>query len=154
MEECRESCRILGISADKIHGFDFPVRNFPQFRQDILEALIVLRRQIQPKLVLVPAGSDNHQDHSTITQEANRAFKEATILGYEFPWNQKHSRIDVLVRLKEKHIAKKLEAWSVYQTQASRPYFDPKILASLARVRGVQANCEYAEAYEAIRIVV
>lgn len=153
INECRASCATLGVSTEKITSFNFPVRHFPQYRQDILEELVALRRQLKPTIVLVPAGTDNHQDHATIAQEAARAFKDATILGYEFPWNQKYSRVDVLVRLKEAHITKKMRAWSSYKTQASRLYFDPVVLISLARIRGIQANCEFAEAYEVTKIV-
>lgn len=154
IEECRESCRVLGIPADKVQGFDFPVRHFPQHRQALLELLVTLRQKLKPSLVLVPASTDGHQDHATLAQEAARAFKDTTVLGYEFPWNQKHSRVDLLVRLQERHIAAKIRAWEAYKTQASRPYHGPAILTSLARVRGVQANCEFAEAYEVVKMVI
>jgi LmbE family N-acetylglucosaminyl deacetylase len=152
IEECHESCRQLGIKLENVSGFDFPVRHFPQHRQEILETLIVLRKKINPALVLVASRDDVHQDHSTLTHEAIRAFKHSTIIGYEFPWNHMHSHLDMLVRVEQRHIDAKIRAWSSYKTQAARAYHGQKVLESLARVRGVQANTEFAESYETIRV--
>jgi len=111
IEECYESCKRLGIKRENIQGFDFPVRYFPQYRQDILETLVKLRKQINPSLVLVASRDDIHQDHSALTNEAVRAFKHSTIIGYEFPWNHMHSHLDMLVRVEQRHIDAKIHAW-------------------------------------------
>jgi LmbE family N-acetylglucosaminyl deacetylase len=152
IEECHDSCRELGIKQENITGFNFPVRHFPQHRQDILEVLVRLREKINPALVLVASRDDIHQDHSTLTHEAVRAFKHSTIIGYEFPWNHMHSHLDMLVRVERRHIDAKIRAWSSYKTQTARAYHGHKVLESLARVRGVQANSEFAESYETIRV--
>src|SRR6056297_3322965 len=38
----------LGIKPEHIFKFDFPVREFPNYRQDILEELIKLKKQLNP----------------------------------------------------------------------------------------------------------
>lgn len=154
IDECYESCGELGIQRDRIQGFDFPVRHFPQHRQDILETLVRLRKTINPQLVLVASRDDIHQDHATLTSEAVRAFKHCSIIGYEFPWNHMHSHLDMLVRVEKRHVEKKIRAWGRYKTQAARAYHGEQVLESLARVRGVQASTEFAESYETIRIFV
>ncbi len=63
------------------------MREFPKFRQEILDALIRLRKKIQPDMVFTPSRYDTHQDHKTTVEETMRAFKQCTILGYEQPWN-------------------------------------------------------------------
>jgi LmbE family N-acetylglucosaminyl deacetylase len=153
IEECHDSCRVLGIRTENIQGFDIPVRHFPQHRQEILETMVRLRKEIKPRLVLCPATYDVHQDHHTISEEAIRAFKFSTILGYEFPWNQLSSRQDVIVGIEPAHLQTKIEAWNCYKTQQSRPYHGEQLLESLARVRGIQGNTEFAESFESIRIV-
>ncbi len=152
VDECYQSCAQLGIKRDNIRGYDIPVRHFPQHRQNILETLIKLRREINPSLVLVASRDDIHQDHATLTSEALRAFKTTNIIGYEFPWNHMHSHLDMLVRLERRHIDAKVRAWSSYKTQAARSYHGAPVLEALARVRGVQANTEFAESYEVMRI--
>jgi len=154
IQECKQSCKILGIKEENILGYNFPVRHFPQHRQGILEELVKLRTQIKPRLVIVPCREDIHQDHATLAAEALRAFKHSNIIGYEFPWNLMSSHLDLLIRLEQRHIHTKLSAWKCYKTQSSRIYHDPRVLESLARIRGVQANVEFAESYEIMRMVI
>lgn len=66
---------------------DFAVRKLSYSRQDVLEELVRLNRSLQPQMVFCPTLGDLHQDHSVVAQEALRAFKTKTILGYEVPWN-------------------------------------------------------------------
>ena len=151
-DECDSSRRILGIPPENCGNFDFPVRYFPKHRQEILEEMILLGRRIQPGLVLVPNSHDIHQDHHCVFEEALRAYKHASVLGYEMPWNTMTMDHDCLARLEEEHMARKMEALACYRSQAGRIYANKSFFESLARVRGVQANAEYAECFEVIRL--
>lgn len=154
IDEMRRSCAELGIRQEDIVAGDIPVRYFPQHRQPILELLVSLRKKINPKLVLTPCTYDMHQDHATVTAEAVRAFKYATILGYELPWNSLQTDIRVLVTISSDQLKTKFKAWSHYETQRQRVYSGTAVLESLARLRGVQADSEFAEGYEIVRAVV
>lgn len=154
LEECEASRDILGIDQDGRGAFGYQVRTFPSFRQNILDDLIELRHLIDPSVVLTASRSDVHQDHSTLTNEVVRAFKFSTILGYEMPWNSLVSRHDLLVALSAEQLERKLDAAAAYKTQAGSSYFDPEFVKGLARVRGVQANTDYAEGLEVMRMVV
>lgn len=154
IEECKASCLNLGIKSSNILEYDFPVRKLPEHRQEILETLVHLRKELDPGLVLVASRNDIHQDHATVSAEAIRAFKHASIIGYEFPWNQLESRIDLIVAVKEEDINAKIRSWQCYKTQSSRNYHGEELLKSLAKIRGLQANVEYAESFEVIRLVV
>jgi hypothetical protein len=46
---------------------------------------------------------------------------------------------------------KKVEALKEYKSQAHRAYANEEFIKSLARVRGVQINTNYAEAFEILR---
>ena len=59
---------------------NYPVRNFPENRQAILEDLIKIREKIKPDLIFLPSLNDIHQDHQVVAQEGLRAFKKQTIL--------------------------------------------------------------------------
>jgi len=149
--EVQAATRILGIAPDDLFVYRFPVRQFPQHRQQILDHLIVLRRQIQPEIVLLPSRGDVHQDHQVVSQEGIRAFKDRTILGYQLPWNNLELGAAGLVVLDDRHIDKKVEAMQAYRSQAHRSYTGRSPIESLARVCGQQAGSEYAEAFEVIR---
>lgn len=134
----------------------FPNRYFPACRQSILEYLEYIRDKIQPSLVLVPALGDVHQDHQTVTEEALRVFKAHRLLGYEQVWNQVYHpfRPGCFIRLERSHVEKKIEMLRQYRSQAHREYTRPANVRALARVRGLQAGTEYAEAFEVLRWVV
>jgi LmbE family N-acetylglucosaminyl deacetylase len=151
-EECIKALNVLGVETYKI--FDFKVRYFPKQRQEILEILYDYNEKNKPDLVLTPSPNDLHQDHQTLTNEALRAFKHSTILGYELPWNNIIFRENCFITLEERHVKKKIEALWNYKSQISRRhYFDKEYLIGLTRSRGIQIQEKYAEAFEAIKIV-
>ena len=150
--ECEKCLEVLGVKEFEIFGFE--VRRFPEYRQEILEILFQYNKENEPDLVLTPSTNDLHQDHQTVTNEALRAFKRSTIFGYELPWNNIVFRENCFITLEERHVRKKIEALWNYETQISeRHYFDKEYLRGLTRSRGAQIGEKYAEAFEAIKLV-
>jgi LmbE family N-acetylglucosaminyl deacetylase len=152
--ECKKATTVLGIPASNIILFDHEVREFSAARQIILDELIELNKKISPGLVLLPAASDIHQDHQVIHQEGLRAFKNTSIAGYELPWNNNHFHTNLFVRLSKKNIEQKINALKEYRSQSHRNYMQEDFIRSLAKVRAVQCNAEYAEAFELYRQLV
>jgi LmbE family N-acetylglucosaminyl deacetylase len=151
--ECRLCTKKLGIDPVAVDIQGYPVRHFPEYRQSILETLVQLNKEYHPDLVLLPASLDTHQDHATVYQEGFRAFKHATLLGYELPQNLNSFSNTAFIRLTETHINTKLTALASYVSQGFRPYSSPDFIRGLACVRGVQCNAPYAEAFELIRLI-
>ncbi len=149
--EVREATTILGIMEDHLRIYDFPVREFPQHRQAILQQMIDLREEIDPDIIFVPSLNDIHQDHQVIAQEGLRAFKRHTLLGYEEPWNNVVFETRCFIPLKEEHLLRKIEALQCYRSQGHRTYLDAEFIRSLARTRGTQIEGGYAEAFEVLR---
>lgn len=151
-EELENAATVLGVDLKNIVKLDFPVREFPRFRQEILEELVKYRRIINPDIVLLPNKNDIHQDHNTIYNEGVRAFKTCSLLGYELPWNNViKSEFNYFVQLNESQITKKVEAIAEYKSQSFRNYMDEQLFRNLARLRGRLIGAEYAEAFELIR---
>lgn len=144
---------VISVMPERRFLFDFPVRKFSEFRQNILDKLIILKNQIDPDLVIIPSKLDIHQDHQVIHNEATRAFKNKNIWCYELPWNQRKSEGNIFVELAEDDITKKMEMLACYKTQIDlkRPYFDDSFIKGLAKVRGCQATMKYAEAFEMVQ---
>ena len=153
IKECNRSRKNLNIKDENTGNFDFPVRMFNDYRQEILEELINLRKKILPDIIFVPSKNDIHQDHQVIYREAVRAFKHSTILGYELPWNLFQSQHNLFIKLDFSDLEKKLNIIDIYKSQLSRNYFSKDFFSSLAKVRGVQANTLYAESFEVIRFI-
>ena len=153
VREVKEATKILGISPKNLILFDYEVRKFSYVRQDILEDLVRLKRDIEPDLVFIPSTNDLHQDHQTVAKEALRAFKETSILSYELPWNNIVFRTEGFIPLEKKHVDKKMEALRKYKSQKHRAYLNEDFIYGLAKARGVQIKKDYAEAFEVVRYV-
>ena len=152
--EVRQATEILGIGADHLFIYNYEVRKLNYVRQEILESLMTLRKELDPDIIFVPSVRDIHQDHSTVAQEAIRAFKTRTIYGYELIWNNIDFKTNAFIVLEERHILKKIEALNAYKTQAGKDYLDPEFIRSLAVVRGTQIGKPFAEAFELVRTVI
>ena len=150
--EVKAATKVLGIKEPILFGFD--VREFPRQRQEILDALIRLRNQVQPDVVFAPSRFDTHQDHKTTIEEVMRAFKKCTILGYEQPWNNITFNTLAFIPLDETHVQKKIKALHCYETQKDRPYVSESFIRGLAVTRGTQIEEKYAEAFEVIKWVI
>lgn len=136
-----------------MHFHDFAVKNFPASRQDILEILVRLQKDLSPDTVFLPARNDVHQDHQVIFAEDLRAFKYSTVLGYELPWNNAAFAPTLFEKLDTAHLAAKQIALQAYYSQAHRHYMKPEFAAALATVRGAQCNADFAEAFEVYRLM-
>jgi N-acetylglucosamine malate deacetylase 1 len=149
--EVRAATGVLGIKPEDLKVYDFEVRTFPTVRQDVLEEMIVLQRELDPDCVLLPALIDLHQDHKTVAEEGLRAFKRTTVMAYEIPWNNLNFSQQAYVRLEDRHIQKKVEALQCYASQGHRNYLNEDYIRNVALTRGINIGCEYAEVFEVYR---
>lgn len=153
VHEVRAATIALGIPVQNLMVRSYPVRKFPDYRQEILEDLVKIRAEVRPDLVFLPCAQDIHQDHQVIAAEGLRAFKAATVLGYEVPWNNLTMDFTTLVVLEERHVRQKLAALACYKTQLHRFYASEEIIRSLLRSRGLLVGREFAEAFQLVRLV-
>jgi N-acetylglucosamine malate deacetylase 1 len=154
-KECVNSVKCMGIPQSNLTILNYKVRTFPEHRQAILDDIIQYKRTFSPDLILVPSSEDTHQDHGVIRWEALRSFKkEASIWGYEHPWNNLSFTTDIFVRLNKKHLEKKLQCLGEYKSQLVHRYMEKKNITALLVARGAQLDIPYAEAFELIRLII
>jgi len=152
--EVLKATEVLGIPRLNLYLHDYEVRVFPAYRQEILEDLLKLRNEIKPDLVITHNTDDTHQDHKVISDESYRAFKQSSsIWGYESFKNNRVFSTDLYVKLNLSHIERKIKALSKYESQLIK-YDNREALQGLAKFRGTQINYEFAECFEAIRIII
>jgi LmbE family N-acetylglucosaminyl deacetylase len=154
IKEIKEATKALGLLRQNLILYEYDARDFLNYRQEILEELIKLNKNIKPDLVFLPSTFDTHQDHQVISQEGFRAFKKTSMLGYELPWNNLTFNTEGFVILEEKHVLKKVEALSCYNSQSEKFYMSKDFVKSLAKTRGVQVGAQYAEVFEVIRWII
>lgn len=154
LKEVKKATGKLGIKKENLIVFGYEVRKLNYVRQEILEELVKIRKQKSFDLVFIPSLHDIHQDHTTVANEALRAFKTTSILGYELIWNNLSFDTTCFIRLNENHILNKIEALAEYKSQQGRDYTTSDFIRSLAKTRGVQIGADFAEAFEVIRWVI
>lgn len=153
-EEMAAAMEALGITAWTLRNY--PDNFYYRQRQTLLRDLEKMRDAIEPDLVLVPASGDPHQDHQTVTQEALRAWRwrNVRMLGYETLRARTAAepfRPTCYAPFEEKHWFKKWAAVYAYESQRYNGCMQGDVLHGLARVRGAQVGCQYAEAFEVLR---
>ena len=146
--ECKAAAKHLGLTDLIIH--QFPVREFPTHRQEILENVYSLRKKHTFDLVFTHWAGDLHQDHRVVADETNRAFMktDTTVLAYEVPGNCPGFTPQVFVPISEEEVNKKVEMLQSYQSQVvKRGYFEINAIKSLMGYQGNHIGTPYAEAF-------
>ncbi|MCL5021658.1 MAG: PIG-L family deacetylase [Bacteroidetes bacterium] len=152
--EVKAATKVLGINGSNLIIYKHEVRKLNYIRQEILEEMVQLRKDIKPTLIFMPSPNDLHQDHHTVSEEGVRAFKTSSILGYELLWNNISFNTQSFMLSLPPHIRGKLNALKEYKSQYQRKYLTKEFIEGWARTRGTQINAEYAEAFEVIRWII
>ena len=148
-----ESMKVLGVPEEKIVFGPFVTRVFPDSRQDILEYFLKLRTDFKPDLIFTHSRQDVHQDHNTMTDEALRAFRGITVLGYDVVRSSYGFFPHFLVEVTKEDVDKKIEALSKYETYRDRYYFNAELTRSIMVRHGALAERPFAEGFDILRIV-
>lgn len=153
LNEFFEASMKLGIKKDNSIVLNYEVRKFPQFRQEILEEIVKLKRDIKPDIVFLPSTHDIHQDHEVISREGIRGCRESSILGYEMLRNNLVTVGSCFFRISQNQLSKKLEALGCYKSQLVKRNIIETI-ENLAKINGTLISVNLAERFEVIRWIV
>ena len=153
INEHYESMAVLKVPKEKIILGSFATRVFPDSRQEILEFFIKLRKDFKPDLIFTHSKQDVHQDHNTMTEEALRAFRGITVLGFDVVRSSYGFFPHFLVEVTEEDVAKKIEALSKYETYRDRYYFNSELTRSIMVRHCALAERRFAEGFDILRIV-
>ena len=143
----------LGIGPERVTVKSIPVRHFPEHRQHILEDLVEIKKSFRPDLVFCPSLQDTHQDHKTLAEEAQRAFKSSTLLGYIIPWNMHLEKRNLFMELSPEDFEKKMEALACYKSQIEKYPILLEKTRAIGYAGGLSCLEGYSESFEVIRMV-
>lgn len=135
---------------------DLPDGRVPADWDRAKQALEDLRRRTDPDLVLAPSMHDAHQDHRLLARLVPTAFRDHLVLGYEIlKWDGDLVQPQAYLPLSAEVLAEKMALLHQhYPSQRGKNWFDNDAFLGLARVRGVQCQARYAEAFHVSKFVI
>lgn len=87
-----------------------------------------------------------------MTDEALRAFRGITVLGFDVVRSSYGFFPHFLVEVSEEDVNKKIEALSCYETYRDRYYFNSELTRSIMVRHGALAERPFAEGFDILRI--
>jgi LmbE family N-acetylglucosaminyl deacetylase len=126
-----------------------PDGRLPAHWDEAKNALEELRRRSNPDVILAPRTDDAHQDHRGLAQLVPTAFRDHLVLGYEIvKWDGDLCRPNAYQPLSAELAEKKVSLLQQhYASQRHRPWYDKEAFLGLARIRGIECQERYAEAF-------
>jgi N-acetylglucosamine malate deacetylase 1 len=152
-DEYLQSMKTLGLRDHQVVVAQFETRRFPHARQEILEYLIDMNRSFHPDIVFTHTKADIHQDHATVTEEALRAFRGTTVLGYDVIRSSYGFFPNFLVDINQDDVEKKISALAQYKTYQNKYYFDEQVTRATLIRNGALAERPFAEGFDILRII-
>ncbi|MPZ81056.1 MAG: PIG-L family deacetylase [Actinophytocola sp.] len=132
-----------------------PDGRLPAHWDEAKSALEELRGRTDPDLILAPRTDDAHQDHRGLAQLVPTAFRGALVLGYEIvKWDGDLGRPNAYQPMSPELAEKKVELLQRhYASQRHRPWYDREAFLGLARIRGIECQARYAEAFHVTKFI-
>ena len=128
---------------------------FPEAWAALKDHLFAVRSAFSPDLVLTHRRADRHQDHRTLGELTWNTFRDHLILEYEVAkYEGDLGHPNVYVPLQEPEVEQKIARLRRhFASQASKPWFDAESFRALLRLRGVECNARFAEAFHGSKLV-
>lgn len=135
---------------------DFTDSYFPEQRQTIKQFFERSLKSTDPDLILTHARADAHQDHRIVNELTWNTFRSHQIWEYEIPkWDGDIIQPNLYVPVDPEDVTTKITVLrEVFASQRSKHWFDEETFRGLMRIRGLESNTRYAEAFVARKFVV
>lgn len=129
---------------------------FPEQRREIKEFFERQLKSLAPDLILTHSHTDAHQDHRIVNSLTWNTFRAHQIWEYEIPkWDGDLMRPNLYVPLDVEDVSAKVDVLQeVFASQRNKHWFDSETFRGLMRIRGLESNTRYAEAFIARKFVV
>jgi LmbE family N-acetylglucosaminyl deacetylase len=129
--------------------------HFPSDWGDIKEAMEALKMIRPPDLILTHYREDGHQDHRIVSDLTWNTFRNHTILEYEIPkFDDDTGSPNAFLPLSEEIAVRKAQIIvTSFASQSGKPWMTPDAFLGLMRLRGIQCQTRYAEAFYSRKMV-
>lgn len=154
-EEARASARaLLGPVDAEVEIGDLPDGRLPEHFGAVKDAIEACK-STTPTVVLAPWLGDRHQDHRLLAEVVGQTFRDHVILGYEiakYEGDLGHPNLYVPLTEDEAD-AKVAHLAEHFPSQHDRQWWDEDLFRATMRLRGVECNRRWAEAFHAPKLV-
>ncbi|MFI7679861.1 PIG-L deacetylase family protein [Actinophytocola sp. NPDC049390] len=132
-----------------------PDGRLPAHWDEAKSALEELRTRTDPDLIFAPRTEDAHQDHRGLARLVPTVYRNHLALGYEIvKWDADLGRPTAYQPLTTDIAEKKVELLQQhYASQRHRPWYDREAFLGLARIRGIECQARYAEAFSVTKLL-
>jgi LmbE family N-acetylglucosaminyl deacetylase len=136
-------------SQKTIHIAEFRDGFLPFYGLEVKEQFEHLKREFSPDLVFTHYRQDRHQDHRLVSDLTWNTFRNHLILEYEIPkYDGDLGNPNLFVGLDESICRRKIQYTSdAFGTQQNKQWFTEETFRSMLRIRGIESNNLYAEAF-------
>ena len=112
------------------------------------------KQMFEPDLIFTHYEKDRHQDHRLLSELTWNTWRNHAILEYEIlKWDGDLGQPNVYVPVESRAAQKKVaNVFDAYPSQHSRAWFSQDNFLALMRIRSVECNSEFAEAFYARKI--
>ncbi|MBE3012352.1 PIG-L family deacetylase [Microbispora sp. NEAU-D428] len=133
----------------RVRVLKLPDGRLPAHWEEAKAAVEELRAETDPDLIFAPWAGDAHQDHRGLARLVPTAFRDHLVLGYEIAkWDGDLGRPSVYQPLDAEIAESKVSLLQRhYPSQRHRSWFDREAFLGLARIRGIECQARYAEAF-------
>jgi LmbE family N-acetylglucosaminyl deacetylase len=155
-QEARAAACAFTTGADlEVELYDLPDGRLPAVYGQVKELLEGIAASFRPDVILAPSPGDAHQDHRTVGELVQTAFRDQLCLAYEIPkWDGDMGRPNTYFPLTDKIARQKVELLAkCYPSQRARDWWGEETFLALARLRGMECRAHYAEAFTCSKLV-
>jgi LmbE family N-acetylglucosaminyl deacetylase len=149
--EARASARAIGKGARSLRVATKRFRDgfFPSQSARIKEEFERLKHRPSPDIVFCPRRDDAHQDHRVVAELTWNTFRDHLILEYEIPkYDGDLATPNVYVPLDERACREKtVHLRRFFPSQKGNLWMSDETFRAILRLRGIECNARYAEAF-------
>ena len=147
--------RFAGVGELEVHVGTLSENVLPAHITAVREHVLAHGRPFAPDVVLSPHLLDRHQDHRVVAETAHQLFRDHPILEYEIvKYDGDLHTPNVYVPVAPEVATAKVDLLHEhFTTQHGRRWFDREAFFALMRLRGIECNAHYAEAFHVRKLV-
>lgn len=146
---------LKGCATKSLILTSFPDALFPEHKGKIKQLFERRLKPANPDLILTHSCSDKHQDHRVVSELTWNTFRSHQIWEYEIPkWDGDLLQPNLYVPAEANDVSVKVAALlDAFRSQSNKHWFDDETFRGLMRIRGLESNARYAEAFIARKLV-